>query len=270
MAEISRYHLAAEAAQLYERDIVPSLTRPQAELFLEQVAFKAGERVVDVACGTGIVTRVAVQRVPTLQRMLGIDVNPAMLHIARATTPATPVTIAWQVGDMRALPLRDHSVERVLCQHGLQFVSDKLTALREMRRILVPGGRLAFTVWEAANRPHAALAASLRQHVSEEAAASCLSPFAWHDATTIYHLVETAALHAITLQRLEGSLCMDATPAAVDEFVTFIAARSPFARAMQAAHAVLVQEVYAALQPYRHGEQFVMPTLTHLLQASVP
>jgi ubiquinone/menaquinone biosynthesis C-methylase UbiE len=236
---------------------------------LDHVALHAGERVLDVACGTGIVTRVAVQRFGNIGSIMGLDLNPAMLEVARAKTPPTDVPVAWRQGDMCALPLPDASFDVVLCQHGVQFVPDKLAALRDIRRVLVPGGRLAFTVWGAANRQHAALADALTRHVSDEAAASCLAPFAWRDAETIRALADDAGFRAIAMTMLEGTTRMPSSADAVGEFVAFIAARSPFAREIQEALQVLGLEVHAALQQYREGNEFVMPTQTHLVQARV-
>ena len=269
MTDAERYQLEGNAAQLYERDIVPTLTKPQAELMLDHVALHAGDRILDVACGTGIVTRVAVQRFGNIGSIVCLDLNPAMLEVARAKTPPTDVPVAWRQGDMCALPLPDASFDVVLCQHGVQFVPDKLAALRDIRRVLIPGGRLAFTVWGAANRQHAALADALTRHVSDEAASSCLSPFAWRDAETIRALVDDAGFDAIAMTMLEGTTRMVSSADAVEEFVAFIAARSPFAREMQEALPVLGQEVHAALQRYREGTEFVTPTKTHLVQAHV-
>jgi ubiquinone/menaquinone biosynthesis C-methylase UbiE len=146
MAE-TRYQLEGNAPQLYERETVPTLGRPLAELMLAHVALHAGDRLLDAACGTGIVTRVAVQRYGDLRHVVGVDLNAGMLDVARAHTPASRVPIEWRHGDVCALPFPDGSFEVVLCQQGLQFVPDPGAALREMSRVLVPRGRLAFTVF---------------------------------------------------------------------------------------------------------------------------
>jgi ubiquinone/menaquinone biosynthesis C-methylase UbiE len=146
MAE-TRYQLAGNAPQLYERETVHTLGRPLAELMLAHVALHAGDRVLDAACGTGIVTRVAVQRQGHLGHVVGVDLNAGMLEVARANTPATGVPIAWRHGDVCALPFAEGQFEVVVCQQGLQFVPDPGAALREMRRVLVPGGRLAVAVF---------------------------------------------------------------------------------------------------------------------------
>jgi ubiquinone/menaquinone biosynthesis C-methylase UbiE len=157
----TRFYLAGNAPQLYERYTVPNLARPQTELMFAHVALQAGDRVLDAACGTGIVTRVAVQRWGNLGHIVGVDLNPGMLNVARANTPATSIPLAWLQGDVCALPFAHGSFDVVLCNQGLQYAQDTLAALREIHRVLMPEGRLAFTVWSAspyvvvmADRPH--------------------------------------------------------------------------------------------------------------------
>ncbi len=269
MTDTDRYQLAVKAAELYERDIVPTLIRPQAELMLNHVLLHEGDRILDAACGTGIVTRVVTQQFPHIGNIVGLDLNPAMLDVARTKSPATQIPTEWQQGDLCDLPFPDNHFDMVLCQHGLQFVPDKLTALRELRRVLSLDGRLAFTVWSAPNRPHAALADALRHHVNEKAATSCLSPFAWRDTGTISDLVNSAGFISVEMSIIVGKMTMPSSENAVAEFIEFIASRSPFSLEIQAAAGIIKQEMVDALQRYREGQDYVMPTATHLIQAKV-
>ena len=136
----TRYQLEGNAPQLYERETVHTLGRPLAERMFDYVSLSAGDRVLDAACGTGIVTRVAIQRCGDLGHVVGVDLNAGMLDVARANTPATRVPIEWRQSDVCALPFPSGRFEVVLCQQGLQFVLDPGAALRELRRVLVPGG----------------------------------------------------------------------------------------------------------------------------------
>ena len=96
----TQYQLAGNAPQLYERETVHTLGRPLAERMFAHVSVQAGDRVLDAACGTGIVTRVAVQRYSHLGHIVGVDLNLGMIEVARAHTPATRVPIAWRQGEM--------------------------------------------------------------------------------------------------------------------------------------------------------------------------
>jgi len=132
--------------EIYERALVRLLFQPWAELLLDQLALAAGDRVLDIACGTGIVARLAKERLGDSGRVVGIDLSPAMLAVARSVAPA----IDWREGDAAVLPLGDdEQFEVVVCQQGLQFVPDKAAAARQMRRALTPGGRLGVSTWRS-------------------------------------------------------------------------------------------------------------------------
>jgi ubiquinone/menaquinone biosynthesis C-methylase UbiE len=120
---------------------------PCATQLLDLAAVEPGERVLDVACGTGIVARRAAARVGAGGVVAGSDVNEGMLEVAAATAIDLPVRIEWHRADATALPLPDGAFDVVCCQQGLQFVPDPPLALREARRVLTPGGRLALAVW---------------------------------------------------------------------------------------------------------------------------
>jgi len=129
--------------EMYERWLVGPLFRPWAELTLTELEVAPGDRVLDVACGTGIVARVARERLGAT-RVVGVDVSPDMLAVARAATP----DVDWREGDAAVLPLGDgEAFDVVVCQQGLQFFPDKPKAVSEMRRAMASGGRLAVTTW---------------------------------------------------------------------------------------------------------------------------
>lgn len=131
-------------AQMYERWLVGPLFRPWAEILLDTVALAPGEGLLDVACGTGIVARLAKRRLGAGGRVVGVDANAAMLSVARAAAP----DIDWRDGDAASLPLHDEECfDVVTCQQGLQFFPDKSAATRRMWQALVPGGRIAVATW---------------------------------------------------------------------------------------------------------------------------
>ena len=267
MAE-TRYQLEGNAPQLYERETVHTLGRPLAELMLARVALHAGDRVLDAACGTGIVSRVSVERSGDLGHVIGVDLNAGMLDVARANSPATRVPIEWRQADVCALPFPDARFEVVLCQQGLQFVPDPLVALREMRRVLVPGGRLAFTVFSDIPAYYATLAEALARHVSA-AATGCLSRYTLREATTLRQLVEGAGFGAIEMHVLEVMRRMPASPASVVEAMV----RAPYARDVAAVEEAVRQaigrEVSTALHAYRDRDEVVIPHRSHLVRAQV-
>ena len=130
------------AAENYERYFVPAIGRPLATDLVAAAALQAGERVLDVACGTGVVTRLAAEQVGPGGSVAGADLTANMLEVARSAAPPKS-GIQWYETSAEAMPLPDHAFDVVFCQLGLQFVADKAAAAREMHRVLVPGGRRA-------------------------------------------------------------------------------------------------------------------------------
>lgn len=133
----------------YERYFVPAIGEPVARDLIDRAALRAGERVLDVACGTGIVARLAAEQVGETGTVAGLDVNPGMLAVARSVTPPE-TSIDWHEASAEDMPLPDDVFDVVLCQMGLQFMADKPAALSEMRRVLAPGGRI---ILNAPGRP---------------------------------------------------------------------------------------------------------------------
>src|SRR5215207_7678703 len=115
------------AAENYERYFVPAIAAPLAAELIEVAALDAGERVLDVACGTGIVTRLAAERVAPSGSVAGLDVNPAMLAVAR-TVAAPGAAIEWHQSDAQATRFPDDAYDAAVCQMGLQFFPDKPAA----------------------------------------------------------------------------------------------------------------------------------------------
>lgn len=132
--------------ELFEQALVGPLFRPWADPLLDEAELAAGDRLLDVACGTGIVARVGRQRLGRTATVVGVDVSPAMLAVAQRVAP----DIDWREGDAGALPL--HAGERfdaVTCQQGFQFFPDRAEAARQMHRALAEGGRAALSTWRS-------------------------------------------------------------------------------------------------------------------------
>lgn len=131
-------------AEMYERFLVAPLFRPWAELLLDRAQPRPGERVLDLACGTGIVARLARERLQGRGTITGVDLSAQMLAVAQSLDPQ----VTWREGSALALPFADgETFDLILCQQGLQFFPDKPAAAREMRRVLAPGGRIAIASW---------------------------------------------------------------------------------------------------------------------------
>lgn len=175
---------APHPAQAYETYFVPAMFRPWARLLLHEARLVPGERVLDVACGTGIVARLALEAVGPQGQVTGLDMNPAMLAVAKSAEATGRVR--WIEGSAQALPFDDASFDVVLCQHGLQFFPDRQQALGEMRRVLVPGGRALVMVLQSLDR-HAVFQSLMTAVASElgQPLAEVAIPFAVPEAATL-------------------------------------------------------------------------------------
>ncbi|HXW05955.1 MAG TPA: methyltransferase domain-containing protein [Vicinamibacterales bacterium] len=156
-------------AENYERYFVPSIGAPVAADLMKAASLRPGERVLDAACGTGVVTKLAAEQIAPDGTVAGLDLNPAMLAVARATT-RSDASIEWHEAPAEDLPFSDESFDAVLCGMGLQFFSDKKAGLREFHRVLVPGGRLVANVPGPTPPPLQIMADGLARHIGPESA----------------------------------------------------------------------------------------------------
>ena len=190
---MSRQHYdqpyGGSAAENYERHFVPAIGAPLANDLVEIADLRPGERLLDVACGTGVATRLAAQRVGTTGTVAGLDLNPGMLAVARSTTPSD-TTIEWYEASAEKIPLPDASFDVVLCQMGLQFVADKPAALREMHRVLAPNGRLVLNVPGPMPPLMAVMGQALARHIGDEAEGFVRHVFSLHDMEELQNLIE--------------------------------------------------------------------------------
>jgi trans-aconitate methyltransferase len=133
---------AADAAAAYETNLVSRVFLPFAQRLVDTAAPTRHEDVLDLACGTGAVTRVVAARCGPA-RVKGIDITDAMLDVARSLVP----DVTFVHGGFDALPVQDRRADVVLCQQGLQFAPDRPAAVAEMARVLRRGGRVAVSCW---------------------------------------------------------------------------------------------------------------------------
>ncbi len=265
MTEQDRYQLQGTAAQTYEAQKVPSMFRPLAEATLAQVEVRAGDRVLDVACGTGIMARLASAKVGPSGRVVGVDLNASMIEVARAV--ATNSNLEWREGDATALPFDDGNFDLVFCQQGLQFFPDKPGALREMQRVLDTGGRAVLTVWSEASLLFAALGEALTRHISAELATRAVAPFAFRDGKVIEGLLADAGfrhidMHAVTVVRRIGPITRS---------LPLEIAGSPigaeFASSDMSAQGSVIADVEDALARFREDGGVAIPQQSHLIIA---
>ena len=191
--------IGANPAENYQKFFVPAIGAPMAKDLIAIAGLQPGERVLDVACGTGVVTRLAAERVGTAGSATGLDIHPAMLAVAGSVTPPD-MSINWQKANAESVPFPDGSFDVVLCQMGLQFVSGKLTALREMRRVLDVGGRAVINVPGPKPSLFAIMTDALARYFGPEAAAFGDRVFSMHDVDALEELLRSAGFREAGVQ----------------------------------------------------------------------
>jgi len=191
------------AATAYEALFVPALFGPWAPRVADAARIQPADRVLDVACGTGVLTREAASRLRSRGRVAGLDANPGMIAVARQLAP----DIEWSEGTAESLPFPDASFDVVVSQFGLMFFSDRRQALREMLRVLTPGGRLGMAVWDAVERmpAYAAEVALLDRTAGGRAAAALGAPFVLGNPQDLTALCVEAGIASPAVTTLRGS-----------------------------------------------------------------
>jgi SAM-dependent methyltransferase len=191
------------AAEVYEEFFVPALFQQWAERMIDAVQIREGQRVLDVACGTGVFARNAARRVGRAGAVTGVDVNEGMLAVARRIAPE----IEWRAARAEALPFGDASFDAVGCQFGLMFFEDRPAALREMIRVLRPGQHLAVAVWARLEESpgYAAMVELLRRLLGEQAAAAMGAPFVLGDRQLLESIFEAAGIEDAEIRTEVGT-----------------------------------------------------------------
>jgi ubiquinone/menaquinone biosynthesis C-methylase UbiE len=270
-----RWQLQDAAPELYERYLVPAVTLPWAVDLVERVGVRRGERVLDVACGTGAVARVAAARVGGGGSVAGVDVNRGMLAIARSQPRARgAASIDWYEGSAVSLPFDDGEFGVVLCQLGLQFFSDRLAALQEMRRVLTPGGRAGASVFTAIERnPFAhALSDALDLHLGQGASRAKRNEHSLADAEELRALFDAAGFTDVRVQTVARTVRFASAAEYVRvQFVAtplaaLLAGRGPAAR--ERLVAVVSADVAARLARYEQDSGLAFPQQVHIALAT--
>ncbi len=186
----------------YEKYLVPVLSMWTEPLF-EKTDLENGEDVLDFACGTGSVIRTLTDHLDAPGRLVGLDVEPAMLDVARSRAKQLPVDVQWHQADAADMPFADESFDVAYCQQGLQFMDDSVAALSEAHRVLRPNGRLALSVWSHLDdSPHyAVLTEALQNHIGDRAAAAMRAPFdALSSPGKLRRCIESAGFRGIDVE----------------------------------------------------------------------
>jgi ubiquinone/menaquinone biosynthesis C-methylase UbiE len=268
MAQTKTWRMDAAGAEIYEWVRVPGEFEQLARMLLDRVGLERGQTVLDVACGTGIVARLAAGQVGESGQVTGLDRDGAMLAVARAHAPRAGAPLAWREGDALALPFAAGAFDVVLCQQGLQFFPDRPGALREMKRVLAPGGRFGACLWQSSDQDPFSIAAgeALARHVSREAAEQ--ARYAFGDADELRALIEEAGFREVEVSPLTVSRRMGPPAESIPLFFASSGRLSSIYASLEPAiRAALVEDISRSVRPYVSGNGMEIPRGTLIATA---
>lgn len=246
---------AAGAAQNYEDHFVPAIGMPFALRLLATARPAPGERVIDVACGTGLVARLAAEAVGPDGGVAGLDPTPGMLDVARSVSPAG---IDWYQAPAESMPLPDASFDVVVCSMGLQFFGDKVQGLREMRRVLRPGGRAVVSTPGPTPPLFEAIDAALTDHVGPDASCFVHAVFSVHDPGEARELFAAAGFDQVEVETGAVPLRVDPPADFFWQYVRSTPLAAVAARLDEPARAALERDVVERCGPFVEGDSTVM------------
>jgi ubiquinone/menaquinone biosynthesis C-methylase UbiE len=192
------------AAEVYDERFLPAIFNEWPPRVAELAELEPGMRVLDVACGTGVLSLVVAEVVMPDGAVVGLDLNPGMLDVARRKAPR----IDWREASAEAIPFEDATFDAVVSQFGLMFFEDKARAIREMVRVLRPAGRLAVAVWDSLENVtgYGAFTALLSRLFGDSVAESLRAPYSLGDTQILSSLFSVTGALAITISTLEGKV----------------------------------------------------------------
>ena len=239
---------------------------------VELAGLHSGDRVLDVACGTGILARLAARAVGPTGKTVGTDINEGMLAMARtAVGLAEGPPIEWRTSDAAALPFPDASFDVVLCQYGLEFFADRVRGVREMARVLGPGGRLVVRVWRTLDRQpfYVALLEALERHVRTGVGAPILKAFSLADPAELRTLIAAAGFRDVHIRIKTNLICYQS----LEEYVlgylrVFLSVASDVAAMMDDKICMaLLRDVTTVLGAFIDDDGLAVPMESHVVVA---
>jgi ubiquinone/menaquinone biosynthesis C-methylase UbiE len=267
MNKHEQWHIGPDAAERYERVVARYILGPWAPLLVDAAGLLARERVLDLACGTGVVARAAAERVGPDGHVVGIDLNPGMIAVARALPAPVGARIQWIECSALDLRVPDASFDVVLCQQGLQFFSDKRLAMREMRRVLARGGRIALSIWNSTGRYNSAVGEALAEFVGDDIAVRFCASRQAPGNEELERLATDAGFFGVEVQ----VRMLDVHLPRPEQFALDHLAATPVASNLAAVDAEIREKIGAAvrnkLRFYMDGDGVTFPEETYFVTA---
>ena len=245
MSTATYRNYSGTAAELYQSFFVPSIATPVAVELLHTAALQHGTRVLDIACGTGAVTRAAAEQVGPTGSVTGVDIAPDMIAVARAT-PAGGAPITWHEADAASLPLPDAFYDVGLCQMGLMFIEDRAGALGELYRVLTPGGRVVINTPGRIQPLFEAMEQAIVDNLDPKLGAFVSAVFSMHDPSRLANLLGEAGFSDVTSKEYTAAFDLPGPAEFLWSYINLTPMGPLVADAPEEAKAAMERQVVAA------------------------
>jgi SAM-dependent methyltransferase len=248
MYSVSYQHFTGTAAENYQRDFVPAIATPVSRELLRAADLQPGERVLDVACGTGLIARLAAERVGATGSVTGVDIAGDMIDVAKSV-PA-PHAIDWHIADAAALPLPDKAVDVVLCQMGLMFMENRVAAIAEMARVLVPMGRVVINTPGRIQPLFATLERSIVDHISPDLGGFVGAVFSMHDPEAVAALLRDCGLREVSARVATATFRLPVPAEFLWQYINLTPMAALVQQAPEPAKAAMEKQFVDGVQPH--------------------
>ena len=267
MAE-TKYELADGAARIYEEQKVPALFGPLAVATMGRMPPQDGDRILDLACGTGILARTIRQRVSADTSVTGADLNTGMLAMAAEVSDPALGLIEWHEANVMALPFADGAFNKLYCQQGFQFFPEEQVVLGEMRRVLEIGGRMVMTIWSGDSALFEAVAQVLAEHFDQAMADKTMLPFCYSGRDSLIERMAAARFTNISRDALPMNKVIDDCHEAIEFEIVGSPVGADLASIDTAHMREIVSQCHAELGQFRQGDKLVLRQTTDVYLAT--
>jgi ubiquinone/menaquinone biosynthesis C-methylase UbiE len=254
--------------QIYEELLVPRMFTPLANLLLDHAQIKEGNSILDIACGPGTVANVAAKRTGNKGSVMGLDISPAMLDVAKSK-PHLEGNAKIEYGESPAYPLQaaDDAFDVAVCQQGLQFFPERVEALKEMIRVTKQDGRIAVAVWGPIEECELffQLYSAMAETIPSEIAEMLKAPFFLHDTEAVFDLAREAGFKKASVKTVSFPLVFEQGM----EQASRVLEAAPFFPQIkelpQTDQEALNQNIHSRLESFLKGDEIHVQMVSNIL-----
>ena len=247
------WQLDLEAAKRYQEIPVPTILGPVAHALVDKVKLNSGTMVLDVGCGTGAASRYAAEFVGLNGRVAGVDINAGMIEVAKSLSESPGTPIDWYENSAFELPFEENTFDVALSAQTIQFLDNRVAALKEIQRVLRPEGQLAISVWcEVEHNPYFdALMKAVANHLGAETASGLGAAFTLSKPSEIEGLLVEAGLQKIEVEMCELNLKMPEIRKFATRHISATPMSASFSASSESIQKDIVDEVADHLAAYQ-------------------